>query len=274
LIDERRIDPAVLAKTASKFYLKRLFFPDLLETPVRQKGPEMPPIGRENVRDMLNRYDGSVRYVDDQLGRLVAELRKLGLFERAILAVTADHGQSLGQHDWLDHGQLTDDNLLVPLVVHFPGGVVRQPLRVTSTVSLVDLMPTVLARFDAPATRELLAQAEGEDALSGRFERAHVFAQRSTGDRKGGDSGRFALYSGRWKLVVHAGREAELFDVEQDPGELADVRAANPEVASELERELASVLRRRPAAAPTGEPREESEEVLKMLRELGYAGDD
>ena len=120
---------------------------------------EPPPVvDRDAVRDMLNRYDADVAIADREVGRIVVDaLRGRGLLDRAIVVVTADHGQSLGQHDWLPHGRITDDNLRVPLIVRFPPGVVRAPVRVARVVSLVDVLPTVLARFDGEASRRFLA---------------------------------------------------------------------------------------------------------------------
>ena len=103
--------------------------------------------------------------------------------------VTADHGQSLGQHDWLPHGRITNDNLQVPLIVRFPPGTVAAPLRIPRVVSLVDVLPTVLARFEGEATRGFLEQVEGEDTLAGAAPRGWALAQRTSRERAGWEPG-------------------------------------------------------------------------------------
>ena len=143
VIDQRGIDPERLARAFPPAALRRFLAPRNGE---RDEPP--PVVDRDAVRDMLNRYDADVATADREVGRIVAALRERRLLDRAVVVVTADHGQSLGQHDWLPHGRITNDNLQVPLIVRFPPGVVRAPLRVARVTSLVDVLPTVLARFD------------------------------------------------------------------------------------------------------------------------------
>jgi choline-sulfatase len=199
------------------------------------------------------------------------------VLDRAIVVVTADHGQSLGQHDWLPHGRITNDNLQVPLIVRFPPGVVRAPLRVGRVVSLVDVLPTVLARFDGEASRRFLAQAEGEDALGSEPPRGWALGQRTGRERAGWEAGgEYALVTERWKLVRRAGGGEELYDLAADPGERHDVSASNASVVAELRRTLDDALRRR-VSPLAGEPAESEgavpEEQAEALRSLGYVDD-
>jgi arylsulfatase len=174
VIDQRAIDPERLARSFAPVALRRFLAPRNGE---RDEPP--PVVDRAAVRDMLVRYDADVAAADHEVGRLIDALRRRGVLDRAIVVVTADHGQSLGQHDWLPHGRITNDNLQVPLIIHFPAGVVRAPLRVAHVTSLVDVLPTVLARFDGEASRRFLEQAEGEDALAGAPPRGWALAQRT-----------------------------------------------------------------------------------------------
>ncbi|MGE4607490.1 MAG: sulfatase [Myxococcota bacterium] len=104
----------------------------------------------KGVRDMnhlaqLNRqYRGEVGYADAQLGRLIGELSRLKLTERTAVIVTSDHGEGLGDHGLLEHGQNVFDELVrVPLIfraVGLPAG-----RRLAGPAQLEDLMPTILA---------------------------------------------------------------------------------------------------------------------------------
>jgi arylsulfatase A-like enzyme len=222
---------------------------------------------------MLNRYDADVAAADHEVGRLIDALRRLGVLDRSIVVVTADHGQSLGQHDWLPHGRITNDNLQVPLIVRFPPGIVRAPSRIARVTSMVDVLPTVLARFDSEASRRFLEQAEGEDALARGPVRGWALAQRTGRERAGWESGgEFALVTDRWKLVRRAGGEEELYDLASDPGERYDVSERNREAVTELERTLENVLRRRPASQPLDANRDGTvpDDQLDALRSLGY----
>lgn len=284
LIDERRIDPAVLRERFPDVELARLFAPELLADIRAQRPYELPPIDREAVRDMLNRYDADVRYVDDQLALFFDALRALGRFDDAILTVTSDHGQALGQHDWLEHGRIQLDNTHVPLVMRFPAGLVDQPARVPRVASLVDVMPTVLARLGAPALDEYLAQTEGEDLLSARFERSWAFSQRSERDREwepgAGRNGRMvgltldAWRYYHWPDAADSEAADELYDLRTDPGELVDVHAREPDLVRRLRAVALEVLERRvhlPGATTTSP---EAEAFRESLKSAGYLGDE
>ena len=267
VLSERGIDAQRLEQSSSEHVLGRLVFPEHAE------GADLPPVDDAALRAMLERYDGDVRATDEAVGRVFAKLRELGLWDRSIVIVVADHGQSLGQHDWLDHGTITNENVLVPLLVRFPPALVEQPLRVSATVSLVDVFPTVFARLGVGGLERLAAQAEGRDVFSGEFGRAHAFVQRTSMHRKGWVEGRqFALVGQRWKYVHHEAAPDQLFDLHADPLETRDVLAEYPDVAAELGARVREVVARRPAPDNLREV-EADPELLEALEALGYVDD-
>src|SRR5260221_8601355 len=89
-------------------------------------------------------YNGGIAYVDSIVGKLLDYLRTQGLYDNTLIAVAADHGESLGEHGELTHSIfLYDSTIHVPLLVKFPANrFVSQ--HVNATASLVDLAPTVL----------------------------------------------------------------------------------------------------------------------------------
>lgn len=89
------------------------------------------------------RYDGAVRFVDAEIGRIIDAVFARGLDKNTIIIVTADHGEDLGERNFFfDHGSLTfTAGTRVPLLAHVPG---RKPKRVTTPVSIMDVYPTVL----------------------------------------------------------------------------------------------------------------------------------
>ena len=97
-------------------------------------------------------YDGEVAYADELVGRLLAPLRAKGTLEHTIVAVTADHGEGLGEHGEQEHGFfLYRETVRVPLVLRLPGGA-RAGLRVSGTVAQVDLPATLLDLAGVSAT--------------------------------------------------------------------------------------------------------------------------
>lgn len=89
-------------------------------------------------------YDGEVAYVDEQVGLLLADLRERDLEEDTLVVLVGDHGEGLGEHGESIHGVLLyDSTVRVPLIVANPGWT-RRPLTIDATVSVVDIVPTVL----------------------------------------------------------------------------------------------------------------------------------
>jgi arylsulfatase A-like enzyme len=118
-------------------------------------GQEAPP-DADDVRQIRALYDGAVSGIDDAMGRVLRTLEKLGLADRTIVVVTADHGETLFDDG---HGQGHGDHLFgdqgthVPLVIYDPRGGKEAGRRVDSIVRDVDLAPTLyeLAGVEAPS---------------------------------------------------------------------------------------------------------------------------
>jgi len=124
---------------------------------------EVPPFGSTRV----DRYDGEIRFTDLHLGRLIAHLRKAGLWDRTAVILTGDHGEGFGEHGVTEHGfDLYPAQTKVPFIVRVPG---IAPRRVRVPVGHIDIAPTLvnLARGQAePAFigRSLLPDAAGPAA--------------------------------------------------------------------------------------------------------------
>ncbi len=163
---------------------------------------------------VVDRYDGAIRYVDDQIARV---LESLGPDDVAV--VFSDHGEEFWDHKGFEHGHtLYEELLAVPLVIKAPGLV---PGRVGERVSLVDVAPTLLellgVRGDETISGlSLLSLARGEPSAVRRFaERLHAFGRPLYGNEQWG------VLDGSTKWSTKAGRE-ELYDLASDPDEQDD----------------------------------------------------
>lgn len=234
-------------------------------------------VGETEIDYVRALYDGGIRAVDEQLGRLDALLAELGLAERTLLIVTSDHGEELGEreprHLGVHGARLYDTLLHVPLVLRWPGRV-PAGVRVASQVRLVDVLPTALD----------YAGVAAPDGLDGRS-LAPLIEGRESGDRPAfaevyrpnSDSvGRLAMRDEGFKLIVNTPPldpgepPAELYAVASDPGERenrADHEVERKEaLQSALRAQRERVLRGGvTAAAPAPSP-----EVSEQLRALGY----
>ncbi|HEV2843584.1 MAG TPA: sulfatase, partial [Thermoanaerobaculia bacterium] len=107
------------------------------------------------VAHLRSLYDTEVRYTDRELGRFLDLLKWLGLYERSFVILTSDHGEEFAEHGGLEHGKtLFEEVLRVPLIVKYPGGRWAGQ-RVGGAVSLVDVVPTVLAGLTPPLEADL-----------------------------------------------------------------------------------------------------------------------
>jgi arylsulfatase len=226
------------------------------------------------ARDAVNAYDGEVRYVDRELGRLLATLREQGLWQDTVLVLVGDHGEGLGQHAQLGHGCIYGEQLRVPAMIRAPG---LPPRRVPWLVSLVDILPTALALIGSDIWNAFLEQGSGLDALDPSVARIRpLLAQRSMRESRARECPPFALTTPEWKLLVEPGGGQKLFHRPTDPHELRDVSADHPSVVEELQGELqAEIDRQRAVGARLGEGRDASAEamspeLLEQLRSLGY----
>lgn len=156
------------------------------------------------------RYDGEIRAVDGEVGRLVDWLSAHR--RRAVVAITADHGEELGEHGGRYHGTtLYEEQIRVPLTVFSLGGEPRiQPGHVRQPVGLVDLAPTLLALADV--TRPPGMNPNGFAPWLGLGGSAKpIFVE--LGARR-------AVVDGDDKLICDLSIDScALFDLRADPGE-------------------------------------------------------
>lgn len=211
-------------------------------------------------------YDGEIAAVDAQVGRLLAELGRRGLAERTVVAVTADHGEGLGEHGEDTHGLLLyEPTLRVPLLVRAPG----LPARTVETpVSLVDLGPTLAGllgkTFPAPAGRGLDGRDLSE-ALRGGGEPAPADLYAET--RYPAIFGWSPLAALRRREIKYIASGApELYDLRRDPQETTNL-AGDPEKTRGFATRLAQI--EAGAVAPRKTPAPDAE-TRARLASLGY----
>jgi len=228
------------------------------------------------TREDVNLYDGEIRYVDDRLGALFEALREAGLYEDAVIAVTADHGEGLNQHDWPVHGGTHVEQLRVPLLMRFPDARLNGIGRFQGLVSTVDVLPTALPRVDAELAQRFAEQATGTDVLAEGFRPRALLSRRTGRPGRDGAGPLYALTTPEWRLLHELHQADQLFDRTRDPFELRDQAAARPEVTEALRRETAALIGAQTARAAelgTADPATAApldRELLRQLEALGY----
>lgn len=222
------------------------------------------PLPEAARRELVARYDGAVLHADHVVGELLDMLAARGLLDRALLVLTADHGEEFYDHEAWGHGQSLYQELLhVPLVLRQPG---RLPAgrRVSDVVMTVDVMPTILELAGVPVPSGLAGRSlrplleEPDDAWR---DEAYAELLYPRADAQ-------ALIRGDRKVIdVHTSTASwtEHYDLAHDPGEHDDLGAGNatPDLARLHDLQAAAeaaALRPSPARPGWEEP----------LRALGY----
>ncbi len=225
--------------------------------------PYRPPAGFDGG----DPYDGELAYLDSQLARLFEFLQQRGLRERTIVVVTADHGESLGEHAESTHGLLLyRSTLRVPLIVAGPGSG-RRGATVTQPVSLIDVAASIaeLAGVAAPLAaegRSLGDLIRGEDG--GKLVSA-IYSETEY-PRMLGWSPLTSLQEGSLRLV--RGTFDELFDVGNDPQELSEIGSGRRRDAHRLGGTLQAIVRQKVVVAAVAV----DAETKAKLASLGYLG--
>ncbi len=214
-------------------------------------------------------YDGEVAWTDTLLGRLRTSLEHHQLWDDALVVVTADHGEALGEHGESGHGFFAyETTLKVPLVLRGPGVPANRTL--DGTFRLVDVMPTVLDMLGLPALSGLTGQSLAAQVQRGAPAPPHTtYAESLTPLVHYQWSDLRVLRDGSWKYILAP--RPELYDLAADPGETRDLATSNTATARRLRAALESLLKaeRDRAVDPTSRPAV-SADTLQKLGALGY----
>ena len=232
-------------------------------------------LGEADLRFLREMYDAEIRGLDDVLAGFFEFLEEEGLARDTLFVLTADHGEEFQEHGGLLHGRTQYDELLrVPLVLAGPGiprgRVVDQP------VSLVDLLPTILGRLGLAPPPHLdgldLAPAWSGTQLPERLLFGEADHNNVIDGKQVIDVRRMARL-GHEKLHLERDTErVQLFDLARDPGEQHDLSSTAPQRVALLRTALTRFLDGAVAGQASGA--ELSEADLRLLRELGYAGEE
>src|SRR3984957_4423244 len=213
-------------------------------------------------------YDAELEYADQVIGRLRQALEQGGWWERSLVILLADHGESLGDHGEASHGYfIYQSTLRVPLIMHWPADSGGHPARVEEPVGLIDVAPTILGFLKIAPPPSF----HGVNLLNGA---PHAVYTESMYTR---DAFQWAPLRGLLikspaglRQFIQAPR-AELYDLQADPRELSNIAGADAAEARSFEERLGKLLAqfapKRSASGP---------DILPLARgaleSLGYLG--
>lgn len=217
----------------------------------------------------LSQYDGEINYLDHCLGLFFERLKRLGIYDDSMVILVGDHGESFGEHFFLEHGNhLYENEVHIPLIIKYPGP--AKPSRVKDYAETVDILPTVLRQLDIriPEGVEGRALEDGASQPAPALSELYVFRDRVIMYGRRFDRVLRAVYLGKYKYIWSSNGEDELYDLTQDPGETRNLIKELPDVAEAGRKSIESRLG--PLGAGPKQPAIVDKEALERLKSVGY----
>lgn len=218
-----------------------------------QRGTNL--VDEEVERTARASYYGLISYVDDLIGDMLSIVDATPLRENTVVIYVSDHGENAGEHGLWQKQCFYEHSVRIPFLLRAPGA--PKSRRVIEDVSLVDVVPTILALaygktsdtigVDLPG-RDLLPTIYGRESPSGAegsrggavlggpvFSEYHTMGMEHAG---------YMVKEGRYKYNYYVGHRPELYDLSADPDELVDVAGdpAYADVRKDLHGKLLDVV--------------------------------
>lgn len=185
------------------------------------------PIPERHFQNLVRGYKASVSYMDAQFGRVMAELKRLGLDENTIVVFWSDHGYHTGENGLWTKMTNFEIATRVPLIVSVPGGL-GAGQRTKALVELIDLYPSLaeLCGLSAPADLEGASfvpllhtpDARFKDAAFSQYRRGRDSRERIEGRPLGRSMATESFRYTEWTSEAGELIGTELYDLDQDPG--------------------------------------------------------
>lgn len=220
----------------------------------------------------ISQYDGAIRYTDHQIGKILDALEQEDLLRNTIVIITADHGESLGEHDinyW--HGWFWEEIIKVPFLMYVPN---TKPREFDEQIQLVDVAPTILDLIGKPAPGTMDGFSF-VDMLSGKKEsiREYSFAfEKYYGMIRTNDFKLAKVVIERDEETNKLVFETHLYDLRNDPNELNNIADTNKAKREELEIEFMNWYKynQKKSKYIIQEKATFDQKTLNRLKELGY----
>lgn len=209
-------------------------------------------------------YDAEILYMDHYIGKLLEVLRTQGLYEDTWIIVTADHGELMGEHGKMGHGDfLTQQEIHIPLFMKYPRKEVK-PTTLKERVQLPDILPTICERLGIATSSEIQGQSLSKVKHPLVAEAYPIEISSNLGHWR-------ALIDGDFKLLWNSEDHHALYNLKDDPGEESNLYQRDPDRAEAMMKRLEQYLTQLPKPTRSNDTEEIIDpETAESLQNLGY----
>jgi len=204
-------------------------------------------------------YDAEIQYVDRVLGRFRQALMDKGWWDKSLIILLSDHGESLGEHGEASHGYfIYQSTLWVPLLIHWPSPVQPLPATVAQPAGLIDVAPTILDFLHIPSPASFRGTSLLKNASHPVYSET-MYAH---------DAFRWSALRGLRKqdLQFIDAPVPELYNLSSDPHEQKNLAQTSTAQLRQMQSALHGLL-----TAPAQTPAQDnSPATVNALRSLGY----
>jgi len=214
-------------------------------------------------------YDGEISYTDQMLGKFIATMKEMNIWDQTLVIFTADHGEGLGDHGEKTHAIfIYDSTLHVPLIMRYPK-LLPQDRKISQEVCTIDIFPTVLDLMSAKTNKgcqgkSLMGLFEGKDEPV----RSELFCETYYPFYNHGWSPIEGLRTKEW--VYMKSPKSELYDMVNDRKQLKNLYESHRDVAEKLDRQMEALKKGVVQSQTQAKKVTMDQETSQRLRSLGY----
>ena len=221
------------------------------------------PYDQQFINDL---YQGEIAYADESLGTVIAQLKRLKVYDNSLIIFTSDHGEGNGEHNEATHSFLIYNTTLhVPLIIKYPGQKYANE-RIKKWVASIDIFPTILSVLNIEIPDDIQGKPlpiDNNDTLSHEIyaETLSPKLSRGWGEQRG-------LIKDQYKYIH--GPKKELYNLKSDPHELNNLIDQKPELATSMKQALQDYIDENKPEYSASHSVNMSEKTLNIMRGLGY----
>ena len=222
-------------------------------------------IPKQDLEHIIALYDGEIAYTDFYIGKLMKYLKQLGIYDKTLVILTADHGDEFFEHGQKGHRKtLFDETLKVPLIIKFPLNQWKRK-RIDKQVQIIDIVPTFLSYLSFNCN----CNFQGESLMPLITDETKEFEPRHFADLHGQLK---CVRTNQAKYITAKKQREQLFDLQKDKMEQHEISMSESDRRERMHKTLMNWLETADILAKNlGKSEFEYEEDLKKrLRSLGY----